>query len=282
MPEGHTIHRAALDQRPHFAGKRVKVTAPDGRNAADAEHLDGRTLKAIEPVGKHLFYHFGGKSGGGPASVHVHLALFGKLRLHAKAEPPEPKGAVRMRFTTRQAALDLHGCRTVELLDDEAIAELKDRLGPDPLDPKADAERVWTRISKSKAPIAGLLMDQAVVSGLGNIFRAEILFRQRIDPHRLGKELTREQFDRLWADAVLLLNVGVKQDRIITVTKQFAKERYGKTFSKLARRERWYAYKQPACPFTGGPIETYELGGRTVYWSPRWQTNAEDGFISGS
>ena len=278
MPEGHTIHRAAIDQRPHFEGLRLKVTAPDGRNAADAEHLDGRALKAIEPIGKHLFYHFSGKS---PASVHVHLALFGKLRLHAKGEPPEPKGAVRLRFTTKAAALDLHGCRTVELLDEEAVAELKGRLGPDPLDPKADAERVWNRISKSKAPIAGLLMDQAVVSGLGNIFRAEILFRQRIDPHLLGKELTREQFDRLWVDAVALMQVGVKQGRIITIPKAFAKERHGKTLSKLANRERFYIYKQPTCPFTGGPIETYELAGRTVYWSPRWQTNATADVVSG-
>ncbi len=258
----------------------MAVTAPDGRNAADAKLLDGHTLKAIEPVGKHLFYHFAGKARSGPATVHVHLALFGKLRLHPSADPPEPKGAVRLRFATKAAALDLHGCRTVELLDDEAVAEVKDRLGPDPLDPTADAERVWSRIRKSKAPIAGLLMDQAVVSGLGNIFRAEILFRQRIHPRTLGKDLSREQFDRVWADSVALLKVGVKHDRIITVSRAFARERFGKTFSKLARRERWYVYKQPTCPFTGGPIETYELAGRTVYWSPAWQTNATEDFVS--
>ena len=278
MPEGHTIHRAAQDQRPLLVGRRIRATAPDGRNVADAEHLDNRTLRAIEPVGKHLFYRFSGKA---PATVHVHLALFGTLRLMRTGEPDEPRGAVRLRFQAKEAALDLHGCRTVELLDDEAVAAVRARLGPDPLDPAADAERVWRRVAKSSAPIAGLLMDQSVVSGLGNIFRAEVLFRQRVDPRTPGREIAREQFERIWADSVLLLKVGVKHDRIITVTKAFAKERHGKAFSKLARRERWYVYKQPTCPFTGGPIETYELAGRTVYWSPAWQTNAAEDVVSG-
>lgn len=268
MPEGHTIHRAAQDQRPLLVGKTLAVTAPDGRYVDEARHLDGRSITAIEPVGKHLFYHFDARP---PSVLHVHLALFGKFRLHM-GEAPAPKGAVRYRLDAGDVALDLHGARTAELLDDKGIAAIKNRLGPDPLNPEADVEKVWHRIHKSAAPIAGLLMDQAVVSGLGNIYRAEILFRQRVPTRTRGKALSREQFDRIWKDAVELLKVGVEHNRIITITPDFARSEYDKPFSELGNRERFYIYKKDRCPFTGGPIETYTLGGRTVYHSPRWQT----------
>ena len=276
MPEGHTIHRAAKDQRPLVVGKTLQVTAPDGRYVDEAKHLDKRTITEIEPIGKHLFYRFDAKP---PNVLHVHLALFGKFRTF-DGDPPEPKGAVRYRLAADDATLDLHGCRTADLIDDEEVEAIRDRLGPDPLDPKADVERVRRRIGKSSAPIAGLLMDQSVVSGLGNIFRAEILYRQRVPTRAAGKELTDDQFNRIWVDAVALLKVGVKQGRIITIPKSFAKERHGKTFSKLRNRERFLIYKQPTCPFTGAAVETYELAGRTVYHVPSWQTGVSEGVIT--
>ena len=205
-----------------LVGKRVAVTAPDGRCVKDAEVLDGRRVTGISPLGKHLFYHF---DGGGRDALHVHLALFGKFRLFDERPPPEPKGAVRLRLDTGEHALDLHGCLVSEAIDQSAVQAIRDRIGPDPLDPKADAETVWRRVSKSSAPIAGLLMDQKVVSGLGNIYRAEVLFRQKVPPLMKGKELSREQFDGLWRDSVELLKVGVRYNRIITVTPRIRQKR---------------------------------------------------------
>ena len=272
MPEGHTIHRAAKDQTPLMAGRKVRVTAPDGRYTDEAKQLDGRTLVGITPVGKHLFYRFDGPS---PNVVHVHLALFGRFRLHDLAKGlPEPKGAVRYRLVGDTHALDLHGCRVAELVTEETVAAVKARLGPDPLDPRADAERVFARINKSTAPVGGLLMNQEVVSGLGNIYRAEILFRQQVHPLTKGRDLGRKRFDEIWRDAVELLKIGVRYGKIITVSREHAKKGLGKTFSRLNGRERFYIYKHDACPFTGGPVETFELAGRTVYFSPRWQGEA--------
>ncbi len=268
MPEGHTIHRAARDQKPLIVGKKLTIFAPDGRCEEVAQRLDGRKLTKIEPVGKHLFYHFAGK---GPRIVHVHLALLGKFRLF-KEPPPEPRGAVRLRFDAGRTCVDIVAALKAELYDDEARQTLLDRLGPDPLDPKADAEKVWRRISKSSAPVGTLLMNQQVVSGIGNIYRAEVLFRQQVHPRLPGKDLPRDKFDGIWRDSVDLLKLGVKYDRIITVTPAFAKERFGRTLGKLKRRDRWYVYKKDVCPMTGGPIEVFDLANRTVYASPQWQT----------
>ena len=269
MPEGHTIHRAAKDQTPLLVGQKLAVTAPDGRHVDEAARLDGRTLVGIEPVGKHLFYRFDGPP---PNLLHVHLALFGKFRLHDLANGlPEPRGAVRYRMVGFRNALDLCGCRIAEVLDSDAADAILARLGPDPLDPKADAEKVFSRINKSVAPIGGLLMNQAVISGLGNIYRAEILFRQKVHPMVKGRELGRERFDNIWSEAVDLLKIGVRYGKIITVSREHAKKELNKTFSKLNGRERFYIYKHDVCPFTGGPVETFELAGRTVYFSPQWQ-----------
>ena len=267
MPEGHTIHRAAQDQSPLLVGTKPKIIAPDGRYTAEAKLITGRELTRIEPLGKHLFYHFDRP---GRSTLHVHLALFGKLRLH-KGEPPEAKGAIRYRLTTPKVALDLHGCRTADLLTPDEAQLIRDRIGPDPLDPKADAETVWQRISKSKAPIATLLMDQKVLSGVGNIYRAEVLFLHRVHPLTRGKELTRKQFDAIWAELVRLMKIGVKYNKIITISRDYAKDVHGKTFSRLSGRDRFYIYKADICPFSGGPVEKVELAGRTCWWSPQWQ-----------
>jgi endonuclease VIII len=72
MPEGHTIHRAALDQRKMLVGKALEVSSPQGRFSAGAEELSGQTCTAIEAYGKHLIYHFQLGS-----ALHIHLGLYG-------------------------------------------------------------------------------------------------------------------------------------------------------------------------------------------------------------
>ncbi|MEM7807355.1 MAG: DNA-formamidopyrimidine glycosylase family protein [Planctomycetota bacterium] len=267
MPEGHTIHRAAKDQTPLVAGKKLRVSAHDGRCEEEAALLDGKKLSAIEPLGKHLFYHFAGRD---KLTLHCHLGLLGKFRLHKK-DPPEPRGATRLRFRAGESVVDFVATLKAEVLDPDGTAEAKSKIGPDPLDPKADVEKVWRRISKSTAPIGGLLMNQQVVSGIGNIYRCEILFRQKVHPRTPGKQLTRDQFDAIWRDSVDLLKLGVRYNRIITVDRDFAKERFGKTYSKLSRRDGFYVYKKTKCPMTGGPVEMFEIANRRVFFSPKWQ-----------
>ncbi|MFZ9450154.1 MAG: DNA-formamidopyrimidine glycosylase family protein, partial [Alphaproteobacteria bacterium] len=82
MPEGHTIHRAARDHGAMLAGRRLRVTSPQGRFAEGAARLDGRKCLAIEAFGKHLLYRFAGGE-----ALHVHLGLFGMFRSFAAPAP---------------------------------------------------------------------------------------------------------------------------------------------------------------------------------------------------
>ena len=101
MPEGHTLHRLARAQRRQFAGLPVHVTSPQGRFAG-AALVDGRVLDDVTAHGKHLFAAFGDRI------VHVHLGLFGKYAA-GPGDPPQPRGAVRMRWVAESGWSDLRG-----------------------------------------------------------------------------------------------------------------------------------------------------------------------------
>jgi len=255
MPEGHTVHRLARDHSQSLAGHRLKVSSPQGRFETESLLLTNKTLKSVEAHGKHLYYTFSKDH-----ILHVHLGLYGKFRLH-KAPPPEPRGAVRVRFVSKTYALDLNGPNQCEILSTEQVVNSKAKLGEDPLRSDADPERVWARILKSKKPIGQLLLDQSIIAGIGNIYRAEILFLMRIHPSRPSCSLKRSTFDELWQKSVRLLELGVKYNRIITV----GRDETDKPLSRLSSDERLWIYKKDHCPRCKEKTQSWLLGNRQMF-----------------
>ena len=261
MPEGHTIHRVAKDHRKRYVGQPLTVCSPQGRFEEGAEKLDGTTLQLIDAHGKHLFYHWDND-----LLLHIHLGLYGKFRNH-RTPPPEPRGAVRMRVVSDTHAFDLNGPTACELISPDKNASIRARLGADPLRKDADVEQLWDRISRSRAAIGKLLLDQSVIAGVGNVYRAEALFVNRLSPERLGKEVTREEFDQLWQTLVEMLRIGVKYNRIITADPKDV----GKPASRMNRQERLLCYKKERCVECDGEISVWDLGARTMYSCPDCQ-----------
>ncbi len=255
MPEGHTIHRIARDHHKWFAGQKMGVLSPQGRFESEAEMLSGRKLAKVSAHGKHLFYHWNRGQ-----VVHVHLGLYGKFRLH-KNPAPTPKGAVRLRMIGSQRSFDLNGPNCCELIETSEYAGIMDRLGVDPLRADADPEVLWSRLQKSRSAIGTVLLNQAIVAGVGNIFRAEILFLLGIHPERPANQLSRETFDQLWELTVELLNVGVKYNRIITRRPTGGSQSLG----RMTKEERLNIYKRTHCPDCNSPIETWQQANRTIY-----------------
>ena len=114
---------------------------------------------------------------------------------------------------------DLRGPTACEVLAPLEVQAMIDKLGPDPLvDDLAEGEEIFTAtVRKKPTPIALLLMDQSVVSGIGNVFRAEMLFRARQNPFTPGREVREEVVRELWRDWVQLLRVGFETGRMITM-----------------------------------------------------------------
>ena len=255
MPEGHTVHRLARDHSRWLSGHRLKVSSPQGRFETESELLTGKILKTVEAHGKHLYYTFSNDQ-----ILHIHLGLYGKFRLQ-KAPPPEPRGAVRVRFVSKAYTLDLNGPNQCEILTAGQVVNSKAKLGEDPLRSDANPERVWARILKSKKPIGQLLLDQSIIAGIGNIYRAEILFLLRIHPARMSCSLQRSEFDELWEKSVQLLELGVKYNRIITV----GRDETDKPLSRLSPDERLWIYKKDYCPRCNSKTQSWLLGNRQMF-----------------
>jgi endonuclease-8 len=272
MPEGHTLHRLADELAATFAGRAVRVGSPQGRFADSAALLDGQVLVGAEAWGKHLFVAFPDER-----FVHVHLGLYGKFDVATGAEIPPPVGQVRLRVTATDrdwhAWADLRGATTCELVTREQRDAVVARSGPDPLRVDADPDRAWERIRRSKAPIGGLLMDQAVLAGVGNVYRAELLFRHRVDPMRPGHTLRVGQWRAMWEDLVALMHEGVRTGRIDTVRPEHTPEAMGRPPRRDDHGGEVYVYRRhgQACHVCGSGVRTTELQGRNLFWCPRCQ-----------
>lgn len=294
MPEGHSIHRLARQFNDVFAGQTVEVTSPQGRFSAGAQLLDGARVGDSFAHGKHLFVGFNND-----LYLNVHLGIYGawtfggdeqfqgassigaprrvgerelgaNVQPAAYTGPPAPKATVRARLVSEHGWADLIGPTVCRTLTVDEVAQVRAKLGPDPLNDDADPTAFFTAVSKTSRPIGVVLMDQKVISGVGNIFRAESLFRQKIDPLRPAKSLSAEEQRGLWEDNKHLLKIGVRVGRIITTEPQ---DRPG-----IAETEAWpehanYVYHRQGqpCPRCGSTIAVDEIAGRKLYWCPGCQ-----------
>ena len=183
--------------------------------------------------------------------------------------PPEPIGAVRVRLLTESAVADLRGPTACEVITPDQVEIALAKLGPDPLvDNSAHAEERFVSVVRKKpTPIGLLLMDQHVVSGIGNVYRAEMLFRARLNPHTPGKHVPEEIVRGLWQDWGYLLKIGVKTGQMLTM------DDLGPGARKKAlahRNDRHWVYHRTGlpCRVCGTNIVMEEFGGRKLYWCP--------------
>jgi endonuclease VIII len=246
VPEGHTIHRIARDQFAALGRQPVAVTSPQGRFAADAAVVDGQVLHRVDAWGKHLFYDFD------VAVIHVHLGLFGKFF----PSTGDSMRQVRLRLAGATAGFDLTGPTVCDLIAAAEIKPITDRLGPDPLRRDAEPERAWKKLTRRRTPIGVAIMDQTVISGVGNVFRAESLFIHGIHPERPANTLGLGEWDALWTTLVKMLRAGVRAGLIATVPRRDPTVRDGRTR---------YVYKQEHCARCDTPIRRWEMAGRWAY-----------------
>ena len=225
----------------------------------------------------------------GPVWLRVHLGLYGGWRFAGPGleglgrrgpaaedgdEAPAPRGAVRLRLVAGPHVADLSGPTACELLSPEGKQAATDKLGADPLRSDARPGKAWDVIHASRTAIGLLLMRQEVVAGIGNIYRAELLFRARIEPHKPGRDLTRPQWHALWRDTRALLRDGVRDGAIITTRprdRPRGKPVVGRRMRKDARS--YVAHREgESCRICHNPVRAEDMGGRRLYWCPVCQT----------
>jgi len=288
VPEGHTLHRLAGTLNAAFAGTTPGVSSPQGRFGSGAARLHRHRFVHASAWGKHLFVEFEAE-----AYLHVHLGLIGAFEVTAYdgyAGPPPPVGQVRLRLAGPGVVADLRGATVCEVVTPDDVDDILSRLGPDPLRADADPEAAWERLHASNRIVGELLMDQAVLAGVGNVFRCEVLFRHRIDPFRPGRALRRSTWDTIWEDLRLLLPIGVRLGQIVTMADQVLDAQLGAYDADAvpalggvasswrpnpsgALERRFYVYKRQGqpCHVCASRVRTRVLAGRNLYWCGRCQ-----------
>lgn len=324
MPEGHSVHRLARQFGDVFGGAELAVSSPQGKFASGAQLLDGHVLERAEAHGKQMFLRFSHD-----LVLRVHLGLYGAWDFGGDSTftgassigaprrigeqevggdgaaddggagwaggdysgPPEPKGAVRVRLVSAHGWADLRGPTACEVLTPAESAVVRGKLGPDPLNNlPGDAAEFARRIRKSSTSIALQLMKQEVLAGVGNVYRAEVLFRLGLDPMLPGRSLQHGEALALWDDVARTMADGVRDGRIVTTELTDRPSGLGAEVGHglspagvtaglqqpnrdLPVADAHYVYKREGqpCRHCGTGIAMKELGGRKLYWCPACQ-----------
>lgn len=213
---------------------------------------------------------------GAPRRARVHVRMSEQTTgLAAENElqwPPPVVGAVRLRLLAEHVCADLRGPTACELLTPDGVAHTIARLGPDPLvdDPSSGEERFVAAARRRSVAIGQLLMDQSVVSGIGNVYRAELLYRARLDPHTPGANVPEELLRALWRDWSELLTIGVETGQMMTMD-DLDPEAFRRAMAH--RDDRHWVYHRAGlpCRACGTPIVLEEMQARKLYWCPSCQ-----------
>jgi endonuclease-8 len=244
MPEGDSLHRAAARLRP-LVGERVAASSPNSRGLATnvARAVDGRVLESVEAVGKHLLLRFEGG-----VTVRSHLRMNGRWRVRERGGPAWRGSPWLVLETARHEATQWNG--PVLTLDDGPAR----RLGPDLLAEATTVARVVGRIRAAdpRRLLGEVLLDQRVVSGIGNMWLAELLWQARLSPWREAGAASDEEL----AAALSWARVAMRRS--------VAGERPPRAVYRRAGRP---------CPRCGTPVRSRGLGehNRTAYWCERCQ-----------
>jgi endonuclease-8 len=243
MPEGDSLHRAARRLQA-LVGEPVEVESPHPRAAVKRlpEQLSGRRLESVEAVGKNLLLRFEGG-----LVLRSHLRMRGRWQLRARNGGLGGRPWLVLRGAEQEAVLwngpvlELHG-RGVE------------RLGPDILAVPADFDAMLARLRETHQgrDLGDALLDQHLVAGIGNAWKAEALWRARLSPWRKLSEISDDELRSVLAEAAKLMRASVD-----------------------GRRERKSTYRRAGrpCPRCGAAILSRGQGdeNRIAYWCPSCQ-----------
>ena len=245
MPEGDALRRAAARLQP-LVGERVEVEAPHPRAAVKgiAERLDGKRLESVEAVGKNLLLHFEGG-----LVLRSHLRMTGRWRLQARGAKRVGRPWLVLRGASHEG-VRWHGPGR------ERGGDPGRRLGPDVLDEPLALEAIVRNLlaADQRRELGEALLDQRLVAGIGNMWKAEALWEARLSPwSRLG---------------------DVADDELRRAVRTAARLMHGRLNGEARRHG---VYRRHVCRRCGGRVSVRQQGedNRATYWCPACQAGKE-------
>lgn len=246
MPEGDSLRRAARKLQV-LVGERVAVETPHPRAAARlaAERLDGRRLENVEAVGKNLFLSFEGG-----LVLRSHLRMSGRWQVVERGGPRRGRPWLVLSGAEREAVL--WNGPVLELSD--ALGRPRGRLGPDILDDPPDLDAMVGNLRREHGgrELGDALLDQRLVAGIGNLWKAEALWHARVSPWLRLEAVDDEELERVLGEAARWMRASLEDGR-----------QSRSVYRKAGR----------PCPRCGTAIRSGGQGddNRTAYWCPSCQ-----------
>jgi endonuclease-8 len=257
MPEGDTLFRTAQGLRPYLVGRDILSARAQGPGPVpQIQRVVGKRVDAVEAQGKNLLIRFHGG-----LELRTHLRMNGSWHRYRPGERwRRPPGRARLVLEVDGAVAVCFDAPVVELFETRAepLHPSLSRLGPDLLSPHFDAAEAHRRLrapERRSMSISEALLDQRALAGIGNIWRNETLFAERVDPFRPVRDLD---------DATL--------DRLITTARRLLRDSAGMAPGRAPTRV--YRRTGRPCPRCGTAIRSAPLSveiPRTTYWCPNCQ-----------
>ena len=264
MPEGDTLFRTAAGLRPHLVGRTVTAARTAGPGPVpQVARIVGHEITGVESLGKNLLIRFDNG-----LEIRTHLRMNGSWHRYQPGERwRRPAGRARLVIEVPGAVAVCFDAPVVELLEvrAEGLHPSLGRLGPDLLAPDFDADEAIRRLrdpSRAGMSIAEALLDQRALAGIGNIWKNETLWTERVSPFAAVGSLDDETVARLVGTARRLLRASA--GLIAASGRPGPRSVYGRT-------------GRP-CPRCGTPIASAQQGTeipRTTYWCPTCQPAPE-------
>lgn len=290
MPEGDTIFRAATVLRRALLGRTVtkfESSLEDVQAAEARRPVAGRTVHAVEPRGKHLLIVFRDLSSSETETpirtperlgmellasdiiLHTHLRMTGSWHIYRPGEPwQKPARFAVVTITTDEFIAPCFSAPIVELLTAHEAARHKDliELGPDAITPEFNKEEALARIRRRpELPIGVALMNQRIMSGVGNVYKSEVLFLKRLSPFVLVRDMAEDVLEGLIEESHRLLRLNTQGGS-------------RRTMFGLNERDRLWVYGRSGqpCRVCGTKIlmRRQGLDGRSTYYCPACQNVA--------
>jgi len=270
MPEGDTIHRAARTLHAALAGKtvtRFETALAQLARVDDETPIAGRVIERVEAQGKNLLVHFSGD-----LHLRTHMRMNGSWHIYRPGERWRlPRRDMRLAIETAEWVAVAFNVPVADFYDSRSLERQEDlrRIGPDFIADAFDVNEAKRRIrERADMEIADVLLNQRVVSGIGNEFKSEILFMARVHPFARVADLSDEQLDAILSTARKVMRANVAKHSAARIT----------NFSLDPRQTQYvYARGGKPCRKCGTAIE-YAKQGRDVrgtYWCPKCQVRGK-------
>jgi len=288
MPEGDTIYRTALVLRRAILGRaidRVDCSPECAGTLERAGSLSGRRVDAIEPRGKHLLMVFRDPQAPDDSIptphllpldlivtdliLHTHMRMTGSWHIYRPGEAwQKPARLAVVTLYTDEFVVPCFSAPVVELLTARELSRSREfrMLGPDVITPDFNPAEAFRRMrSKPELQIADALLDQSIMAGVGNIYKSEILFTQRLSPFVRVRDLNDDVLRQIIAAAHSLLTAnrsGGPRNTVFHLNRQALLWVYGRL--------------EEPCRVCGQPIRVRRQGrdARVTYWCPNCQPDA--------